>query len=120
MPPSSSDGYQVLRINPRKGVGLFATRKFNVGESIYRLDYWSHEQMPMHATNHSCDPNARFDEGGMLVAVREIEPGEEITYDYVAHPLPASPWNFRCDCEAEGCVGWIDVGAGKGVDDSLP
>lgn len=105
----SSEGFQVLPINARKGVGLFATRKFAVGEGIYRMDYWSRPQMPMHATNHSCDPNAAFDEGGMLVALREIESGEEITFDYVAHRLPASPWNFKCECGAERCVGWVDV-----------
>jgi SET domain-containing protein len=113
---SSSESYQVLDINPQKGVGLFARRKFKVGESIYQLDYWSHEQMPMHATNHSCEPNASFNEDGMLVAVREIEPGEEITYDYVAHPIPASPWNFKCACEAKRCLGWINVGTSKEED----
>ena len=109
MSQSSSEGFQILRVDARKGVGLFATRRFEAGEVIYPMDYWSQEQMPMHATNHSCDPNASFDAGGMLVAVREIEPGEEITFDYLAHPLPASPWNFKCLCGAERCVGWVDA-----------
>ncbi|MFL6334109.1 MAG: SET domain-containing protein-lysine N-methyltransferase [Pyrinomonadaceae bacterium] len=113
MPPTSSEGFEVRLIDRRKGVGLFATRKFGAGEGIYRLDYWSRAQMPMHSTNHSCDPNASFDGDGMLVAVRQIEAGEEITYDYRAHPLPASPWNFECRCGAEGCVGWVDVRAGE-------
>jgi len=112
-PPSGSDGFQVLHVGPEKGVGLFATRRFAAGEAIYRMDYWSEERMPMHSTNHSCDPNAGFDEGGMLVARRDIAPGEEITYDYLAHPLPASPWNFKCVCGADSCVGWVDVQAGK-------
>lgn len=115
---SSPDGYEVLPAGPGKGLGLFATRKFVVGEAIYRLDYWSRAQMPMHMTNHSCDPNASFDGDGMLVAVREIEPGEEITFDYVAHPLPASPWNFKCGCGAERCVGWVDARAGQESDDA--
>lgn len=109
MPSSSSEGFEVRLIDDQKGFGLFATRKFSVGESIYRMDYWSQPQMPMHMTNHSCDPNASFDEGGMLVAVRQIETGEEITFDYVANPLPASPWNFECRCGAKDCVRWIDV-----------
>jgi len=107
-----SESFEVLRAAHAKGAGLFARRKFRAGEGIYRLDYWSRAQMPIHMTNHSCDPNASFDEGGVLVALREIGPGEEITYDYVAHPLPASPWNFECGCGAEGCVGWIGVQAG--------
>lgn len=112
MPPSSSESFQVLPVGPQKGVGLFATRKFAAGEGIYRFDYWSEAEMPIHATNHSCDPNARFDEGGMLVALREIKPGEEITFNYLAHPIPASPWNFQCLCGAEGCLGWIDARRG--------
>ena len=91
-----------------------------MGESIYRFDYWSQEQMPMHMTNHSCNPNATFNEGGMLVAVRDIEQGEEITFDYMAHPIPASPWNFKCACGADGCVGWIDVGKRKEAGTVLP
>lgn len=106
---SNSEGFQVLKVDSQKGVGIFATRKFDAGEAIYRMDYWSRAQMPIHVTNHSCDPNASFDEGGVLIALRVIEPGEEITYDYVAHPLPASPWNFKCGCGAERCVGWVDV-----------
>lgn len=109
----SSESFQALQIDDRKGVGLFAKRKFTAGESIYRFDYWSQEQMPIHVTNHSCEPNASFDEGGMLVALREIERGEEITYDYRAHPIPAAPWNFQCRCEAKGCAGWIDVRKGQ-------
>lgn len=120
MSPPSQDGFQVMPAGPQKGVGLFATRKFSVGEAIYRMDYWSRPQMPMHATNHSCDPNAGFDADGVLVALREIEPGDEITYDYLAHPLPASPWNFKCGCEAEGCVGWIDSAAAREKDGVLP
>jgi hypothetical protein len=106
---SNLNGFKVLQVKRHEGVGLFATRKFNSGESIYRLDYWSHEQMPIHVTNHSCEPNASFNAEGMLVALREIEAGEEITYDYVAHPLPASPWNFECRCGTERCVGWVAV-----------
>jgi SET domain-containing protein len=113
MPPSSSESFQVLQVSGQKGVGLFATRKFDAGESIYRFDYWSEELMPIHATNHSCEPNASFDEDGMLVAVREIGVGEEITFDYLAHPIPASPWNFQCVCGSKKCVGWIDARKGR-------
>lgn len=110
----SSESFQVLQVDARKGAGLFAKRKVTAGESLYRFDYWSQEQMPMHVTNHSCDPNASFDESGMLVALRDIEQGEEITFDYRAHPIPASPWNFQCCCGAKGCAGWIDVRKGQG------
>ena len=92
-----------------KGMGLFTSRPYASGESIYPFDYWSLELTPMHATNHSCDPNASFDADGMLVALRDIAVDEEITYDYLLHPVPASPWSFRCQCGAAGCIGWLQA-----------
>src|SRR4028118_1404290 len=100
-----SNNFEVLENNFEKGAGLFATQKIAVGENIYRFDYWSEQQMPIHLTNHSCEPNASFNENSMLVALRAIEKGEEITYDYLAHPIPAAPWNFKCACEADSCAG---------------
>ncbi len=90
-------------VSHAKGVGLFAARKFEPGETLYALDYWSEPEMPMHATNHSCEPNAAFNSDSVLVALRVILPDEEITYDYLTIPLPASPWNFECECGAEKC-----------------
>ncbi|MEW6125620.1 MAG: SET domain-containing protein [Acidobacteriota bacterium] len=92
-----------------KGAGLFATRNYETGEAIYPFDYWSQPLMPMHATNHSCDANGKFDETGMLVALRNIQAGEEITFNYLHHPIPASPWFFKCECGAATCVGWVDA-----------
>ncbi|HEX9003948.1 MAG TPA: SET domain-containing protein [Blastocatellia bacterium] len=91
----------------QKGIGLFAAKGYLQGEEIYQMDYWSKPLMPMHATNHSCDPNSTFDAGGMLTAVRDIAKDEEITYDYLLHPIPASPWNFECQCRSIDCIGWV-------------
>lgn len=107
MPLSSKKDFQIIEGLAHKGMGLFTTRKFNQGEDIYQMDYWSKLLMPMHATNHSCDPNSSFNEDGMLVALRDIARDEEITYDYLLHPIPASPWNFACHCGSSNCVGWI-------------
>jgi len=55
--------------------------------------------------NHSCDPNAglRFtDTGVFLVAVRAIQPGEEIAWDY-STTLRESNWHMICQCRSEGC-----------------
>jgi hypothetical protein len=62
--------------------------------------------------NHSCDPNSevrsRWDaEAGCMiawwVALRAIEPGEEVTYDYAFVPDVAEP----CACGAARCRGVI-------------
>ncbi|MDP5280704.1 SET domain-containing protein-lysine N-methyltransferase [Sphingomonas sp. DG1-23] len=55
--------------------------------------------------NHSCAPNAglRFSEAGVfLVAVRAIEAGEEIAWDY-STTLRESNWHMLCQCKAAEC-----------------
>lgn len=65
--------------------------------------------MPIHVTNHSCDPNSTFNDEGQLIALKDLKKDEEITYNYLLHPIPASPWNFECECKSEECLGWISV-----------
>ncbi|MDX2029797.1 MAG: SET domain-containing protein [Blastocatellia bacterium] len=101
-----SAGFEVFA-DEGKGNGLFTSREILKGDTVYLLDYWSAEIMPMHMTNHSCEPNSRFNDAGELIALRDIEMGEEITYDYLHIPLPASPWNFACHCKSDICLGWI-------------
>ena len=55
--------------------------------------------------NHSCAPNAglRFDNGGvLLVALRPIAAGEEVSWDY-STTLKDSDWRMACDCRAPEC-----------------
>lgn len=101
-----SDDYYVVENMSSKGNGLFAAREILRGQAIFPFDYWSLERMPMHLTNHSCNPNATF-EDGMLIAARDIPAHQEITYNYLAHPVPASPWDFECHCHADNCAGWV-------------
>jgi hypothetical protein len=102
-------GYEVVAGEGPKGSGLFATRSFKRDDPLYEFDYWSCSAMPIHSTNHSCDPNAGFDPSGMLRALRTIAAREEITYDYLLYPIPASPWNFACECGSGNCKRWIDA-----------
>lgn len=63
---------------------------------------------PAKFINHSCAPNCEaqfFDDMIWIMAKRDIEPGEEITFnysydleDYKEHP---------CKCGAANCVGYI-------------
>jgi hypothetical protein len=111
MPLSSTEHFQMITTADAKARSLFTTRAFKTGEAIFQMDYWSQALMPMHVTNHSCEPNASFDATGMLIALNDIAAGVEITYNYLHHPTPASPWNFECQCKAGGCVGWVDATA---------
>jgi hypothetical protein len=57
-------------------------------------------RMPQHYINHSCEPNVGFKGQIFLQAMRRIESGEEITYDYAMsmHPNPESSSFFTMEC----------------------
>lgn len=56
--------------------------------------------------NHSCDPNAGLDGQIAIVAMRTIEPGEEVTIDYAM--CDGSPYDeFDCACGAATCRGRV-------------
>lgn len=96
------------------------------GDIIYDPDYGSdycidlgegfslEPSPPMSFLNHSCDPNCElqiFEEEGkpapcadvMLVALRPIEAGEQLTIDYAWPADSAIP----CLCGVASCRGWI-------------
>ena len=64
--------------------------------------------------NHSCEPNCEpiaYGDHMWIVAVRDIEPGAELAYDYAieldeAH-TPAVKRRFPCACGARRCRGSI-------------
>jgi SET domain-containing protein len=59
--------------------------------------------------NHSCEPNSyiKILYGHILfIALRDIEPGEEITCDYVDSYHPD---DYRCRCGAQRCRGTINL-----------
>lgn len=51
--------------------------------------------------NHSCDPNCGIKDRLKIVAMRDIEPGEEITIDYAM--MESSDYGFECNCGSENC-----------------
>lgn len=52
--------------------------------------------------NHSCEPNAGIKGQVMMAAMRDIDPGEEITYDYCMTDAGFS-MAFSCHCGAGSC-----------------
>lgn len=57
--------------------------------------------------NHSCDPNAGFRDGLVLVARRVIAAGEEITWDYSTAIDEEDFAGFSCQCGSELCRGTV-------------
>jgi SET domain-containing protein len=117
MPPM--EGLRVVRSRIH-GYGVIATRPFREGEVISTIDgimYRSHERTDDRGTlwldddryldildqmrwlNHSCDPNIWIDAGvredgtpwAHVIALRAIEPSEELTLDYALEVAEAEP-----------------------------
>lgn len=74
-----------------------------VGEDRYLL---SVHEGPEDWINHSCDPNVGLVGDITLVALRDILPGEEVTYDYAM--TDGSPYDeFNCSCASPLCRGCV-------------
>lgn len=121
--------------HPEKGHGLYATRPFKAGEllcmwggDILTTEQFAHchAQHRMHSVqvaedlyivpyggpepadyvNHSCEPNAGIKGQIAVVAMRDIEPGEEICFDYAM--TDATPYDeFNCACGSAQCRGLV-------------
>lgn len=127
-----------IRETGGKGRGVFATGGFAegevviVGKPVFRspertwqtvqIDVDAHVRIsvPFEFVNHSCDPNcgikpnrhAAYD----LVAMRGVEAGEEVTFDYCT-----TEWSIvgfdRCDCRSDRCRGIVRGGKFLSLDE---
>ncbi len=52
--------------------------------------------------NHSCDPNTWWLDDDTMTARRDIQPGEELTYDYATTEI-AIPFSMTCYCSSDDC-----------------
>lgn len=57
---------------------------------------------PGRLVNHSCNPNTGIKDDSNLIALRDIEPGEEIFYDY-STTMDEEKWTMECRCEDSNC-----------------
>ena len=121
-------------ISSKGGRGLFARERVRAGEMLlawggdvvtgemlswmseekHRLAVQIEEDLylvtpnegPADWVNHSCDPNAGLVGQVVLVALRDIRPGEEICFDYATSD--GSPYDeFTCGCGARSCRGRV-------------
>jgi hypothetical protein len=74
-----------------------------VEEDLYLV---SAEDGPADWVNHSCNPNCGLSGQVALVALRRLEPGEEVCFDYAMSD--GSPYDqFTCGCGGVECRGRI-------------
>lgn len=114
-----------------KGAGLFATRDFDRGEIVTGFgghvvstqefhELPEHRQMhslqiaqdlfmvapeteePADLFNHSCDPNLGIHGSIMLVTMRPVAKGEELTFDYAMCDADSYD-EFECHCGTARC-----------------
>jgi len=52
--------------------------------------------------NHSCNPNAGIKGNILMVAMRNIKAGEEVTYDYAMTDADFD-YSFQCSCGSPNC-----------------
>lgn len=124
-----------LRKTPGKGDGIFATGSFKAGDRVMvgriqkaldgnhaHASQVGEDRYVLHAglitkVNHSCDPNCGIlqNETGAhdFVAIKNIEPNEEITFDYAMRNYSVDFFPPRCQCGSKHCrgiiSGWKDL-----------
>jgi hypothetical protein len=124
-----------LREISGKGIGVFATKSFKVGDIVMigvikevlkgnnsHSSQIGENEYVLHAgliskVNHSCDPNCgiRVNETGAhdFVAMVEIGVNEEITFDYVMRNYTIDFFPKQCICGSKKCrvriTGWKDL-----------
>ena len=109
------------------GRGVFARRSFGPGQPILALtgpvldraemlardpdrahaiqvgtDEFLEAMPPGRFVTHSCDPNAGIMNDRMLIALRPIEIGEEIQFDY-STAMTEDHWTVECRCGQPAC-----------------
>jgi uncharacterized protein len=79
-------------------------RSIQVDDDLFMLS--APEPEPGDMVNHSCEPNCGIAGSVLVVAMRDIEPGEEITFDYAM--CDGTDYDeFDCHCGAATCRGHV-------------
>lgn len=108
------------------GIGIFANKKIDEGDFFYSIPLdsiynspkakcafigkstWVSDSKILNNVNHSCDPSAKIDFQGehpVLVALRDIAFGEEVTCDYNQTEIGGK--KIECHCGAKKCRGFF-------------
>ena len=122
-----------IKETKNKGKGVFALRSFQKGELVHifsgdrltskkidlrinagleacddplqisRTIYIDLDELSR-SINHSCNPNCGIRQELKLYAIRDIQVGDEISYDYsTTVPQYKSWWKMRCHCKSTNC-----------------
>jgi SET domain-containing protein len=80
--------------------------EIQIADGLFLVALTDEEYEPvMLFINHSCEPNVGFAGNTVLVAMRDVESGEELTTDYALFDTPDTP--MQCSCATPSCRGTI-------------
>jgi len=92
------DIVEIKKLDP--SMPRFTQRVLQIDEELCILTVEDKE--PNDCFNHCCDPNLGFSGQIGLLAMRDIQPSEELTFDYAMSD--GSPYDeFECYCGAKNC-----------------
>lgn len=136
----------IIKKSAISGYGVFAKKSISSGDKIFSLDgelctldeimkrvsndmeaisdpLGVDEEMYLdlyeisRTYNHSCNPNSYIKGKSELIAMRDIQAGEEITYDYSTtmsdnrekiEKVGGKLWTHECNCRSKNCRKIID------------
>ncbi len=74
---------------------------FPIEENVYIAPESFYDIPPIYYINHSCEPNSGIEGNIVLIALKDIESGEEITIDYAT--IFFNDNRFLCLCKSSNC-----------------
>ena len=117
----------ILKETKEIGKGLFAKENIEKGEIVaefdgqiyekgktdwtdelrdhviqFAINKWRDSNSIARYINHSCDPNCGVKDLFKIVAMRNIDSGEELTWDYEMTE-DNDTWRMKCRCNSEIC-----------------
>jgi hypothetical protein len=93
------DRYRLLQASSDR-----QARSIQIEDDLYLMS--GDEPEPGDMVNHSCDPNCGLAGQIVVVALRDIDIGEELTFDYaMCDGYPEIL--FRCECGSANCRGEV-------------
>ena len=104
----------VVKSWPEEEQQRFLRYAYQISDELYSGRKNNQPEDPADYTNHSCDPNIWFVNDTTMTARRDIEPGEEITYDYATSEVEED-FMMACGCGKPACRRII-----RGADHELP